>query len=114
MVRDTTVPDADCAVGTTEETAQRLRALGCRATAVLPAIAISAEDIRPIEARRRAAPRPFRVISVGDLVHWKGFELGLKAFASLAAAFVKLRSCPTAKKASRSFRFPRCIYGFRS
>src|SRR5205085_4320643 len=47
---------ADCAVGTTEETAQRLRALGCRASAVLPPIAISAEDTRPIEARRRAAP----------------------------------------------------------
>ena len=29
----------------------------------------------------------------------------------LAAAFVKLRSFPTARKASRSFRLPRGIYG---
>ena len=30
---------------------------------------------------------------------------------SFAAAFVKLRSRPTAMKATRSSRFPRCIYG---
>ena len=33
---------------------------------------------------------------------------------SFAAAFVKLRSRPTARKAMRSFRFPRCIYGICS
>ena len=33
---------------------------------------------------------------------------------SFAAARVKLRSCPTARKASRSLRLPRCINGLSS
>jgi glycosyltransferase involved in cell wall biosynthesis len=65
----------------TPQTAHRLRALGCRDVSLSTQTALSFEDLsllRRIPARQQS---PFRVISVGRFLHWKGFELGIKAFA---------------------------------
>ena len=41
---------------------------------------MGAMEIRPATARTLA---PFRLVSIGRLLHWKGFHLGLRAFAQL-------------------------------
>ncbi len=45
--------------------------------------ALPGENCAVARCRRRYAG-PFRLISIGRLLHWKGFHLGLQAFARLA------------------------------
>lgn len=71
------------AIATTEETAERLRALGAENIQVLEAIGLSEEELShltklPLPCR---SGEPVRFISIGRLLHWKGFALGLRAFA---------------------------------
>jgi glycosyltransferase involved in cell wall biosynthesis len=40
-----------------------------------------------IQLNVRRLAMPFRVVSVGRLIHWKGFHLGLMAFATFQEAF---------------------------
>jgi len=73
-------------LATTEETAKRMRALGCPTVEVLPAVALAEEEIEELgKLPLRTAP-PFRVLSLGRLLHLKGFHLGLEAFAELQRA----------------------------
>lgn len=94
------------AFASTPETAERIAALGCRRVELLSAMGLSAAELdrwsrhsachcfhtggagpRPAAASRAALPdkpsagRPFRFLGMGDLLHWKGCELGLRAFA---------------------------------
>ena len=71
---------ATVAVATTEETAERLRRLGCQSVSVLSQVAFSNEEIRRMPAPRRFENDRLRMLSVGRFLHWKGFELGLRAF----------------------------------
>lgn len=66
---------------TTDETETRLRALGCRRTCVLSQTALDEDEICRLRQLPPHTSDPFRVLSVGDLLHLKGYELGLKAFA---------------------------------
>lgn len=71
----------------TPETAERLTALGCRNVDVASQVALSLEEmslLRKIPARRAGT---FRVFSIGRLLHWKGFELGIRAFAEFHDLF---------------------------
>jgi glycosyltransferase involved in cell wall biosynthesis len=71
---------AAAGLAVTPQTALRLRALGCRDVSLSSQTALSSEELsllRKVPAREES---PFRVISVGRFLHWKGFELGLKAF----------------------------------
>lgn len=71
----------------TPETAERLTALGCRNVAVASQVALSLEEMSllgKITARRAGT---FRVFSIGRLLHWKGFELGIRAFAQFHKLF---------------------------
>ena len=78
---------ASVALATTDETEQRLRALGCRNVAVFTQANLPADEIHQFaEISPRREP-PFRVLSIGRLLHWKGFELGLQAFARFHARF---------------------------
>jgi glycosyltransferase involved in cell wall biosynthesis len=68
------------AIATTPETKERLERLGCRSVAIFSEVGMGAMEIRPATARTLA---PFRLVSIGRLLHWKGFHLGLRAFAQL-------------------------------
>jgi len=74
---------AAVAVATTEQTAARLRILGARRVVVHPQFGMTPQEryfFAGLGTRRAA---PFRLISMGRLLPWKGFHLGLMAFARL-------------------------------
>lgn len=76
---------------TTSETAERVRHLGCRCVRVLTQVALPQEEIDALAATALRRSGPFRLVSVGRLLHWKGFHLGLEAFARMR------RSHPTSE-----------------
>lgn len=69
------------ALATTEETAERLRRLRCERVEILGAMGMSdqaAAELRPPPRTQSHAPR---FVSIGRLLCWKGFHLGIEAFA---------------------------------
>jgi glycosyltransferase involved in cell wall biosynthesis len=71
----------------TPETADRLTALGCRNVAVASQVALSLEEMAMLGKIPERRGRVFRVFSIGRLLHWKGFELGIRAFAEFHKLF---------------------------
>jgi len=74
---------ASVVLATTEETKHRLESLG--ASRVMVASQLGMDDVQ-LEGFARFPVRtekPFRLISIGRLLHWKGFNLGLQAFARI-------------------------------
>jgi glycosyltransferase involved in cell wall biosynthesis len=71
------------ALATTEESAVRLRHLGARTTYVIPQVALSEIMLRELGVPHTLEAPPLRFVSIGRLLHWKGFHLGLRAFAQL-------------------------------
>lgn len=69
---------------TTEDTAQRLRYLGATQVQVASAIGLSKAEINQLAQDQDPLATPLRFISMGRLLHWKGFHLGLQAFAAAA------------------------------
>ena len=71
------------AMATTRETAARLRALGAKRVELMSESGLSAGEIIRLGARALTSePKPvIRFVSVGQLLHLKGFHLGLRAFA---------------------------------
>ncbi len=70
------------ALATTKETAVRLHRLGVEDVRVLTQVGLSEEEIDLLS--RREAHRGTnitRFVSVGRILYWKGFHLGLRAFA---------------------------------
>jgi glycosyltransferase involved in cell wall biosynthesis len=72
---------ARLAIATTHETKARLERLGCRSIMVCPEVGMGAMEITPDVHGRNL--HPFRLVSIGRLLHWKGFHLGLMAFAQV-------------------------------
>ena len=71
------------ALAVTEETARRIRGLGARKVGVLSQLGLSApERVRLQELDAPQEGEPLRFLSVGNLLHLKGFHLGLRAFAA--------------------------------
>lgn len=68
-------------LATTEQTADRMRKLGCQRVSVLTQVALLREEIEYLSNIPLLHDGPFRLISIGRLVHWKGFHIGLRAFA---------------------------------
>jgi glycosyltransferase involved in cell wall biosynthesis len=71
------------ALAATEETARRLRTLGSQRVVVHPQFGMTKDErlfFAQLGIRRE---KPFRLISIGRMLPWKGFHLGLLAFARL-------------------------------
>ncbi|PZV14666.1 MAG: glycosyl transferase family 1 [Leptolyngbya sp.] len=70
------------AYAVTEDTAQRLQWLGVTQPQICPAIGLLQDEVEHLS---RCLPvnisMKCRFISIGRLLHWKGFHLGLRAFA---------------------------------
>jgi len=69
------------ALATTEEAAARMRKLGTRSVQVLSEAGLGHEDIERLGRYSLGGEAPVRFISIGRLLGWKGFHLGLRAFA---------------------------------
>lgn len=74
-------------LATTEESAIRLRRLGCGKVKVLSQTGLSHDEIVRLGSFAVRQSSPFRLVSIGNLVHLKGFELGLRAFARFQSRF---------------------------
>jgi len=70
-------------LATTEDTARRMRLLGCRRVSVRSAVGLSPQEVSRLSSVPFRQSSPFRLLSVGRLVHLKGFDLGLRAFAQI-------------------------------
>ncbi len=68
-------------LATTEDTAKRMRMLGCRSVSVYSEAGLAQEEICRLSSMPSRHGKSFRLLSLGRLIHWKGFELGLRAFA---------------------------------
>jgi len=69
------------ALATTPETAMQLRRLGCRAVDVLGAVGVTEQDAAELQRQPGVNHDALRFLSIGRLLPWKGFHLGLQAFA---------------------------------
>lgn len=69
------------AIATTDETAKRVRNLGAFSVAVASQVALSTSEIEALAQVELAPDAPIRFFSIGRLIHWKGFHLGVSAFA---------------------------------
>jgi glycosyltransferase involved in cell wall biosynthesis len=75
------------ALATTEQTAVRLRLLGTRRVLVHPQFGMTPDERRFFAVLGTRRQKPFRLISIGRLLSWKGFHLGLLAFAKLQGSY---------------------------
>lgn len=71
-------------LATTEQTAARLRFLGCRNVLLMSQAGLTEDEILRLGSFSIRDDAPFRVVSIGNLLHLKGFELGLRAFATFS------------------------------
>ncbi|HVX65828.1 MAG TPA: glycosyltransferase [Bryobacteraceae bacterium] len=71
----------------TKQTAVRVSALGARRTRVMSEAGMPADEIERLAAMPLRQGGPLRLLSLGRLLHWKGFELGLRAFAAFVERF---------------------------
>ncbi|MDR7402370.1 MAG: glycosyltransferase family 4 protein, partial [Armatimonadota bacterium] len=72
---------ASLALASAPETAVRLKRLGVKRVEMMPQLALPPEEIEVLSYVPPPPAAPVRFLSVGRLLHWKGFHLGLKAFA---------------------------------
>jgi glycosyltransferase involved in cell wall biosynthesis len=72
---------AALSIATTEETAERLRAMGATNVVKMPEAGLPREEIEALLKPEPPAGTPFTFISMARLLYWKGFHLGLAAFA---------------------------------
>ncbi|MBE9052596.1 glycosyltransferase [Nostocales cyanobacterium LEGE 11386] len=66
---------------TTKDTAQRLHQMGAKNVQILPESGLSKEEIQQLAQHNYSDILPIRFISMARLLHWKGFHLGVQAFA---------------------------------
>ena len=66
---------------TTEDTAKCLYKIGASKVDIVPEVGLLKDEVEVLSQYPLPDGQPIRFISVGRLLHWKGFHLGLKAFA---------------------------------
>ena len=72
---------ANVVLATTEETKKRLERLGASRVMVEAQLGMDDEQLEFFARFPLRTEKPFRLISIGRLLPWKGFHLGLEAFA---------------------------------
>ena len=78
---------AALALATTEETRHKLSGLGCNRVRVASEAALPQTDITRLAALPPPPRGTFRLLSVGRLLHWKGFGLVIRAFRKFERSF---------------------------
>lgn len=68
------------ALAATQDTARRLSALGCQRVELCEVASLPAADLHSLMQLPVSSQKPL-FISIGRLLHWKGFHLGIRAFA---------------------------------
>ncbi len=68
------------ALAATKDTAKRLSALGCKRVELCEVASLPEADFNCLRQLPVACQKP-RFLSIGRLLHWKGFHLGIRAFA---------------------------------
>ena len=76
---------ASLAFGTTEESRAAMERRGAKSVRVRPAIALHGEEADALWSAPISASGPLRLYSIGRLLGFKGFDLGLRAFAAALA-----------------------------
>jgi len=78
---------ASAALATTPETARRLTKLGAMNVHLFSQVALPEKEIKWLAGLPRYQGNPFRILSLGNLLHWKGFDLAIKAFRDFLDVF---------------------------
>lgn len=73
-----TAKSATFGIVNTDQTKSKVQLLGCKNIMLYSHMGVSLDEVPQFPIRRS---NPFRIASVGRLLHWKGFHLGLEAFA---------------------------------
>jgi glycosyltransferase involved in cell wall biosynthesis len=68
----------------TEDTAARLRHMGARHVGIALQVALDEQETAVLHQLPEPPAGPMRFIGMARLLHWKGFHLGLRAFAAAA------------------------------
>lgn len=76
-----TMRRAKIVLATTAQTQKRIERLGASRVQVEPQFGMDDEQLAFFGSFPIRKEKPFRLISIGRLLHWKGFHLGLQAFA---------------------------------
>ena len=79
-----TARNAAVTLATSTQTADRVERIGGRNVEVFAAIGMPEDEIALLDRIKSPDPAIFRFVSVGRLLHWKGFHLGIAAFAKAA------------------------------
>jgi glycosyltransferase involved in cell wall biosynthesis len=77
---------ATVGIGVTRESCEALRSLGVSRVEMLPQTALTEEELNDLGRLPPPPPGPLRAICIGRLVHWKGFDLAIRAFSRFANA----------------------------
>ncbi len=82
-----TAQRAAVGLATTKETAERLSKLGVKKVQILSQVALPEEEINYLYTLSELEKNIFRFLSLGNLLHLKGFHLGIMAFARFVKEF---------------------------
>lgn len=72
---------AALALAATPATGRRLTSIGARSVSIFSNVGLPESEIYALARCERPPEEPIRFVSIGNLLHWKGFHLGLMAFA---------------------------------
>lgn len=76
-----TIRNSSVVRATTDDTAKCLYQMGATDVQIVPEVGLLDEEIKVLNQSPLPSSQPIRFISMGRLLHWKGFHLGIRAFA---------------------------------
>jgi glycosyltransferase involved in cell wall biosynthesis len=71
------------ALATSEESKPRIEHLGARSVHIVSQVGLPNTELERLARCRSTEDAPVRFVSIGRMLHWKGFHLGLEAFARI-------------------------------